>query len=100
MSNTELFFDRPWLLLLIIPALLLLVLPWLRIPKARRRSTRHIAVLALRSLATALLVLVLARTAITRTSSSQAVILVVDLSESTASVQDAMAQNAQELTQL
>lgn len=100
MSNTELFFDRPWLLLLIIPALLLLVLPWLRIPKARRRSARHIAVLALRSLATALLVLVLARTAITRTSSSQAVILVVDLSESTASVQDAMAQNAQELTQL
>lgn len=100
MNNTELFFDRPWLLLLALPALGLILLPWLRISPKRRKSFRHIAALVLHSLAAVLLVLILARTAITRTTDSQAVVLVVDLSDSTQSVHPTIRENAAQLAQL
>ena len=100
MSNIKLFVDRPLLLLLLIPALALMALPWLRIHPKRRRSFPKLAPLILHGLIAVLLVLTIAQTAIVRTTDSQAVMLVVDLSDSTASVHDAIKEKAAEIQSL
>ena len=42
MNNVELRFEYPWLLLLLLPALALVLVPWLRIPAAGRRGAAKI----------------------------------------------------------
>lgn len=94
MSNTELFLDRPWLLLLAIPALLMILIPYFRLNAKRRRSFRKLAPMVLHCLIALLLVLILAQAAIVRTTDSQAVILVLDLSHSTQRVRENIQQKA------
>ena len=60
MSNIELRFDSPWLLLLLIPALAAVLVPWFIIPSQRRSGFRKIAAAVIHSVISVILVLVLA----------------------------------------
>lgn len=97
MSNTELRFDHPWLLLLLIPALLLILLPYFRLPARRRKTVRQLVPTILHCVMALLLTLVLAGTAFVRTTDNQAVILLLDYSDSTLPVRDAINKDAQKL---
>ncbi len=59
MTRYELTFESPWLLLLLIPALALVVVPWLRIPAELRKGFRKIAPVALHGFLALVLVLIL-----------------------------------------
>ena len=100
MSNIELTFKSPWFLLLAIPALLIILLPFLRLPRRRRKTFRKIAPVVIHVIVVLLLVLVVSGFAIVRDTDEQAVILLVDLSDSTKSVQEEMGRRAQELMAL
>ena len=54
-SNIELRFEYPWLLLLLLPALALVLVPWLRLPKAGRRGASRILPAVLHGLLAAVL---------------------------------------------
>ena len=59
MSNFELRLENPWLLLLVLPAVLIVLLSWLRLSKPGRNSLLHVVPLGLRIAAIALVVLIL-----------------------------------------
>ena len=59
MNSFKLTFESPWALLLLIPALALVLLPWLFLPKERRAGFRKTAPLVLHGIAAVLLVLIL-----------------------------------------
>ena len=67
-NNIELRFESPWLLLLLLPALALVLVPWLRLPKAGRRGASRILPVVLHGLLAAALVFVLSGGALTRTT--------------------------------
>lgn len=100
MSNIELRFDHPWLLLLLIPALLLILLPYFRLPARRRKTVRQLVPTVLHCVMALLLTLVLAGTAFVRTTDNQAVVLLLDYSDSTLPVRDSMNKDAQKLQSL
>ena len=100
MSNIELRFERPWLFLLLIPAVLLILLPWLRMPKRRRNTLRRITPVVIHGIMAILLVILLTGFTVVRTTQNQAIIILVDHSESTAAVRDALDQRATELQKL
>ncbi|MBR5365503.1 MAG: VWA domain-containing protein [Clostridia bacterium] len=60
MNSIELSFESPLLLLLLIPAILLILLPWLGIPREMRRGFRKIAPLILHGVLALVLVFVAA----------------------------------------
>ena len=60
MSNIELHFDSPWLLLIVIPALAAVLVPWLLIPAQRRSGFRKTAPVVLHAVLSVVLVLVIA----------------------------------------
>lgn len=97
MSNIELRFERPWLFLLLIPALLLILLPYFRMPKRRRKTVRRILPMVLHSVMAFLLILLLTGFSAVRSTDNQAVILLVDHSDSTLSVRTALDDRAVEL---
>ncbi len=94
MSNTELVFTRPLLLLLLIPALAITVIPYFFLPKNKRKSGKRIAALLLRSVILLLICSVLAGINLVTTSTEQAVAILVDLSDSTRNLQDEMINEA------
>ena len=100
MNSTELRFERPWLLLLLIPAIVLILLPWLRLPKRRRLTLQKIIPTVIHGLLSILLVLLLAGTSIARITDNQSVILLVDHSDSTLSVRSEMDTRVAELQRL
>ena len=60
MSNIELHFDSPWLLLLLIPAAAAVLVPWLRIPTSLRSGFRRTATVVFHIIISVVLVFVLA----------------------------------------
>lgn len=60
MSNIELRFDSPWLLLLLIPAVAAVLVPWFLIPAQRRSDFRRTATAVLHAVMAVALVLLLA----------------------------------------
>lgn len=60
MSNIELHFDSPWLLLLLIPAAAAVLVPWLRIPASLRSGFRRTATVIFHIIISVVLVFVLA----------------------------------------
>ena len=97
MSNIELRFERPWLFLLIIPAVLLILLPWLRMPKRRRNNLRRIMPVVIHGVMAILLVTLLTGFTVVKTTQNQAIIILVDHSESTLSIRESLDQRATEL---
>ena len=66
MNNVELRFEYPWLLLLLLPALALVLVPWLRIPAAGRRGAAKILPAVLHGLLAVILVFVISGGSLTR----------------------------------
>ena len=97
MKSISLTFQEPWFLLALIPALAIVLVPYLLLPRKRRVMTRHLVPVILRSVAVTLLVLILSGLAIVRTASDKSVMLLVDLSHSTASVQEEMDRRSREI---
>ena len=85
-------FSNPWLLLLIIPAVALMLWPYLRLPKRHRNTRNRVISLALHSLILLLVVSMLAGMTFTssQTSYKKDVVLLVDLSESNVESQEEM----------
>ena len=75
MNSTELRFERPWLLLLLIPALILILLPWMRLPKRRRNTLQKVLPMAIHSFLALMLVLLLAGTSIARITNNQGALM-------------------------
>lgn len=100
MSRLEFIFERPLLLLLAIPAFLIILLPFFRLPAQRRRGFRKIAPVALHLVAVTLLLLVIAGFSVVNHSSEKAVMLLVDLSDSTQTVQKDIQGRAAQLMEL
>ncbi|MBR7165571.1 MAG: VWA domain-containing protein [Clostridia bacterium] len=97
MKSVSLSFQEPWFLLALIPALAVVLIPYFLLPKKRRVMTRHLVPVILRSLAVTLLVLVLSGMAVVHTASDKAVMLLVDLSNSTTSVQEEMEKRSSQI---
>lgn len=100
MSNIELRFERPWLFLLLIPALLLILLPYFRMQKRRRKTVKRIIPVVLHGVMAFLLILLLTGFTVVRTTDNQAVIILVDHSDSTLSVRTSIDDRAAELQKL
>lgn len=97
MSNIELRFEYPWLLLLLIPALALILIPYFRLPMRRRKMVQRIVPTILHCVMALILTILLAGLSIVRTTDNQAVILLLDYSDSTQPVRQAINDRAQEL---
>lgn len=97
MSSIEFAFEQPWLLLLVIPALAIILIPFFRLPKRRRRSLKKIVPAVLHSVIALLLVLILSGFAIAKSSRDEAVLILMDISDSTAAVRQEMQDYADSL---
>ncbi len=85
-------FDKPWLLLVLLPAIGLMLIPYLRIPKQHRNTRNRVISLVLHSVILLLAVFLLAGLSFTYTQVSvkRDVILLVDASDSTVASRDDM----------
>ena len=97
MSNIDFTFEHPLCLLLILPVLAIVLLPFFLMPKKRRYTVKRIVPLVLHCLLAIALVLILAGFAVVKQVNEQAVVLLVDLSYSTESVEESMRSHAKEL---
>ena len=100
MSKLEFVFERPLFLLLAIPAFLVILLPFFRLSAQRRKGFRKIAPVALHLVAVTLLLLVLAGFSVVNSTPEKAVMLLVDLSDSTQTVQKEIQGRAAQLMEL
>ena len=100
MSNIEFAFDNPWLLLLAIPALAIILVPFFLLPPQRRKTVKKILPVVLHVVMVMLLVLILSGFTIVRHSNEKAVMILVDLSDSTDNVQTSITSHAEQLLQL
>ncbi len=100
MSSIELSFENPWFLLLAIPAFAIILLPFLRLPVKRRKTFRKIAPVVLHLIVVTLLILVISGFTIVQNSDEQAVMLLVDLSDSTSDLRTEIESRTQELLEL
>ena len=100
MSNIELSFENPWYLLLAIPTFAIILLPFFRLPVRRRKTFRKITPVVLHMIVVTLLVLVISGFTVVENSDEQAVLLLVDLSDSTETVQAEIENHAQQLLEL
>ncbi len=87
MNSIELTFDNPWLLLVAIPAVAVVLFPFFLLPPHRRKSIKRLVPLVLHIVLVLILTLMMAGFHIIRSHGDQAVILLVDMSQSTKSVQ-------------
>lgn len=85
-------FDRPWLLLLIIPAAALILLPYLKMPKFRKRTFKHTAPLVTHLVVAVLLTLIMSGMVFVDNSETNAVMILCDLSDSTERVRQEMTE--------
>ena len=100
MSSIELSFENPLYLLLAIPAFAVILLPFLRLPVRRRKNFRKIAPVVLHMIVVTLLVLVISGFTVVRNADEKAVMLLVDLSDSTKTVQEDIEDRTTELLEL
>ncbi len=100
MKGIELGFENPWMLLVAIPALVIILLPFFLLPAQRRKSVKKILPVVLHVIIAAFLVLALSGFHITTKTDEQAVMLVVDLSDSTEPVKDQIRSKTQEILDL
>ena len=100
MNSIKLSFENPWLLLLLIPCVAMVLLPYFLLAKERRRNVKRIVPLCMRALAVVLLILILSGVNIVNHTDKQAVMIVLDLSDSTAPVSAVMQSHAKELQSL
>ena len=100
MSSISLQFDRPWALLLLIPAVILILFPFFRLPAVRRKSFKRIVPAVLHCVIAAILVTLMAGTTVVSTSNEQQVMILLDLSDSTRKVQDEITEKADILRSL
>lgn len=100
MSNIEINFENPWLLLLAIPALAIILVPFFMLPKKRRKTVKKILPVVLHTVIVILLVLILSGFTIIRNSNEKAVMILADLSDSTQSVQADIVSHTEELLAL
>lgn len=100
MSSIEIAFQKPWFLLLVIPALAVILLPFFRLPARRRKSVKRIAPVVLHSVIVVLLVLIISGFSLLRSEKEQAVMVVADMSDSAKSVRGAIKEHAQQLLEL
>ncbi len=99
MSNIEITFTDLWVLWLVIPALVLTVVPLFFIKKKRRRSLKYISSLIMRCTAVMLVLLLLSGFTVTSRSELTSVVIVVDLSDSTAASREQMRDYVNEFTE-
>lgn len=99
MTNIKLTLERPWLLLIAIPALLLILIPYLRSPKMRRRTARNVIVLTLHTVIAIILVLMISGLSFT-VPPRQSVMIVADLSFSTSPLHGAITDHAERILSL
>lgn len=97
MNSIEFVFERPWLLLAAIPAFAVVLIPYLMLAKKRRRGFRRIFPLICHLIIVTLLTLLIAGFTIVSSSRGQSVMLLVDLSDSTEDLHDAIIQKAQDI---
>lgn len=100
MSSIEFTFTKPLYLLLVIPALLIILLPFFRLPKQRRNHFRKIAPVILHIVVVCLLVLILSGFTVAKQTYEKAVMILVDLSSSTRPVQKEIESRTQQLLEL
>ena len=84
MTDLKIVFSNPWLLFALIPALLLIFIPFFRIPKKFRGTRNRVISVTLHSLAAVLLVLLLAgmTLAFSVPNRENELLIVVDMSDS------------------
>lgn len=87
MNNFSIYFARPWLLLLLIPAVLLALVPILKLPPARRRTPNRIISLCLHLCLLVLLTLILSGVTFYESNDETQLIIVADISDSTSEQQ-------------
>jgi len=97
MSNIEITFAQPLLLLLAIPCFAIVLIPFLVLPKKRRNTFRKRMPVILHLIIVSLLTLILSGLAFTQTVGNQAIVLLLDFSHSTVPVQEAIAEHAIEI---
>jgi len=100
MNTIELKFDNPWLLLLIIPCLAVILVPFFLLPAKRRKSFKKIAPAVIHSVVVVMLVLILSGFSFVKKTSDRAVLLLADLSDSTADVSESIVAHTEELLEL
>ncbi len=100
MSNIEIVFENPWFLLLAIPAFAIILIPFLLLPKKRRKTVKKMVPVMLHMVVVTLLVLILSGFTIVRNSDEQAVMILVDLSDSTDMVQSDIVSYTEEILAL
>ena len=100
MSRYELIIERPWLLLLIIPALAIILVPFFILPKVRRRTFKKIAPAVIHSVIAVLLVLLIAGLSVKKTTTKNSSVLLIDLSDSTTQVSQLIKDEGGELLSL
>lgn len=94
MSNININFENPWLLLLFIPVILLTIWPYFRLPKQNRRTRNRIVSMVLHIVVSALAIFVLAGMSFqaSQVAIKKDVIIVVDTSKSNEQFTDQMNQ--------
>ena len=97
MSNIKISFEHPLLLLLLIPALALILIPYFRLPQRRRKMIQRMVPTILHCVLALVLTLLLSGLSIVRTTDNQAVILLLDYSDSTQPVRQTINDRAQQL---
>ncbi len=100
MIHIELSFERPWFLLLLIPALAVIFVPYLRLPSNRRKTWKKILPVILHTVLVILLVLIISGLTFVRNVDEQAVMLLIDVSDSTEPVRETLLARAQEIALL
>ena len=83
MNNFDIVFSRPWLLLSMIPALAIILIPFLLLPRRRRSTLKRILPVVLHSVICTLLILCLAGISFIIGTNEQTVMILMDLSDST-----------------
>ncbi len=100
MNSIKIVFQNPWFLLAAIPAFAVILVPFLCLPKKRRKTAKRIAPVVLHMVVATLLVLILSGFCLVQTAEQQAVMLLVDLSDSTKTVQSSIQSHTQQLLEL
>lgn len=90
MNNFEIHFLHPWLLLLIIPIAAVILFPFLRLPRKKRKTVKKIVPVVLHILVCLLLLLMLSGISFIVGEDKQSVMLILDLSDSTKDMQEEM----------
>ena len=100
MSNMEAVFERPFLLLLALPALAAVLLPFFLLNRGKKKRLGSILQVVFEGVASLILVLLVSGISFVGKTGGQSVMLVLDLSDSMRPVQELLLENARELFSL